>query len=268
LEIFKRIELLIEEDILLEKSGLRGDSKLKALVPSIGKFFTALPLCQAFPYVNNQRSITGREHVPPSFNDIRLILNRAQILAVAPKLKLITFDGDMTLYADGADFAKDSALVGLIKNLLMNDIMVAIVTAAGYPKDPSKYEQRLSGLLAGFRSQTNCEEKFSNFYVMGGECNFLFRYDHKGGHLICIPEEEYQPDFVKKWSGNEDELQKFLDVAFDHLQRKLDKMGLKERATLIRKNRAIGVLGKSLVREQVSLCLPSWMSLHCPLNQN
>ena len=100
-----------------------------------------------------ERSFAGRRFVPPSFNDIRHLLNRAQIKAVAPNLELITFDGDMTLYADGADFARDSRLVELLGTLLRLGKKVAIVTAAGYPKDYKRYEQRLSGLLESFREE-------------------------------------------------------------------------------------------------------------------
>lgn len=87
-------------------------------------------------------------------------------------MKLITFDGDYTLYADGQDFAKDSALVGLIISLLEHGIKVAIVTAAGYPGDAVRYEQRLSGLLDGFRNFKKNKDIFSNFYVLGGECKY------------------------------------------------------------------------------------------------
>jgi IMP and pyridine-specific 5'-nucleotidase len=43
--------------------------------------------------------------VPPSFNDIRLVLNTAQLMGVTSSgpLDLATFDGDVTLYG------KDSA---------------------------------------------------------------------------------------------------------------------------------------------------------------
>lgn len=73
----------------------------------------------------------------------------------------------MTLYADGADFAKDSQLVQLIIQLLGHGLYVAIVTAAGYPGDAERYEQRLSGLLDGFRTSAMSEEALGRFYVLG-----------------------------------------------------------------------------------------------------
>ena len=76
-------------------------------------------------------------------------------------------DGDMTLYADGADFARDSQLVELLIGLLQKNIHIAIVTAAGYPGDASRYEQRLSGLLDGFKQSDLSHEALSCFYVLG-----------------------------------------------------------------------------------------------------
>jgi IMP and pyridine-specific 5'-nucleotidase len=51
--------------------------------------------------------------VPPSFNDIRLILNTAQIMGVAAAgaLDLATFDGDVTLYDDGKSLEPDNPVI-------------------------------------------------------------------------------------------------------------------------------------------------------------
>ncbi|KAF3207542.1 IMP 5'-nucleotidase [Orbilia oligospora] len=51
-----------------------------------------------------KRAISSRRFVSPSFNDIRLILNTAQIMSLVKggPLQLVTFDGDVTLYDDGA----------------------------------------------------------------------------------------------------------------------------------------------------------------------
>jgi IMP and pyridine-specific 5'-nucleotidase len=53
---------------------------------------------------NAKYSIASRKFVRPSFNEIRHILNLAQLTAIAKQLKLITLDGDCTLYADGKAF--------------------------------------------------------------------------------------------------------------------------------------------------------------------
>ncbi len=41
--------------------------------------------------------------------------------------------------------------VGHIVSLMRCNIDVAIVTAAGYPGEPHRFEQRMAGLLAAFR---------------------------------------------------------------------------------------------------------------------
>lgn len=72
---------------------------LQLLVPSIGTFFTRLPLAAAFKYQDKRRFISSRRFVPPSFNDIRLVLNTAQVMGLIKTgpLELATFDGDVTL---------------------------------------------------------------------------------------------------------------------------------------------------------------------------
>jgi IMP and pyridine-specific 5'-nucleotidase len=82
-----------------QKVGLHGQSKLKLLVPTIGTFFTRLPLADAFRYQDRKRFISSRRFVPPSFNDIRLILNTAQLMGLTSggPVDLATFDGDVTL---------------------------------------------------------------------------------------------------------------------------------------------------------------------------
>lgn len=88
-------------------------SKLKLLVPSAGPFFTGLPLEDAFKYQDLKRYISSRRYVAPSFNDVRLILNSAQVMAVARGggLRLATFDGDVTLYDDGMSLEPSSPIV-------------------------------------------------------------------------------------------------------------------------------------------------------------
>ena len=88
-------------------------SKLQLLVPGIGPFFTRLPLEAAFKYQDSKRYISSRRFVSPSFNDVRLILNSAQIMAVTTygTLKLATFDGDVTLYDDGQSLEAESPVI-------------------------------------------------------------------------------------------------------------------------------------------------------------
>jgi IMP and pyridine-specific 5'-nucleotidase len=87
-------------------------SKLRMLVPTVGPFFTRLPLEAAFKYQDRKRYISSRRFVAPSFNDVRLVLNSAQIMAVTGgTLQLATFDGDVTLYDDGQSLEPTSPIV-------------------------------------------------------------------------------------------------------------------------------------------------------------
>lgn len=244
LEVLGCLEDLIQDSIYWSSQGHPHNARLKRLCPSIGTFFTPLPLVEAFKELERDRSFIGRRFVPPSFNDIRYLLNLAQIHAISGELELITFDGDMTLYADGADFARDSKLVVLLVELLRLGKKVAIVTAAGYPGNPARYEQRLSGLLHSFRQEqaasSSCDF-FSNFYVLGGECNYLFQYNPHSQHLIYLEPEMYRPEFMRSWSSEESQIQALLSVAENHLKARIQDMGISDRVSILRKSRAVGV---------------------------
>ncbi|KAJ3345828.1 IMP 5'-nucleotidase, partial [Kappamyces sp. JEL0680] len=268
LEILACLEELIEDHIKMSKKRNKESARLQRLVPSVGEFFTTLPLVAAFKHIDSQRCFVERRFVPPSFNDIRHLLNHAQVISIAPQLELITFDGDMTLYADGADFEKDSELVELLCTLLRAGKKVAIVTAAGYPKDAARYEQRLSGLLLGFQESGVAASLLQNFYVLGGECNYLFQYDAEQHHLVYIEQDVYQPQWMKLWSRNEEQIQALLDVAQTHLATRIEEMGLEDRVGILRKKRAVGVNpkpGASLTREQLdelALSIQSKLNAH------
>ena len=132
-QIMGDIEDLIKDHIALQRRG-GGVSKLKLLVPSVGVFFTPLPLREAFKYQDAKRKISSRRFVAPSFNDIRLILNTAQIMSLvrSSRLELVTFDGDVTLYDDGDSLRPDNPCIPRILDLMRNGTRIGIVTAAGY----------------------------------------------------------------------------------------------------------------------------------------
>jgi len=216
---------------------------LKRLVPTVGVFHTPLPLRKAYEVYNEKYKLDKRRHLAISFNEIRHILNLAQIMALRketsvvekkgddddddvvrrcshsnildspflgarkgnkndsitiPEFSLdgvgggdttndeptpssfngpsmITFDGDQTLYSDGANFESNPKLATYLYLLLRNGVTVAVVTAAGYEYQTTKYELRLSGLLHFFqqRQPLLTEEQLNRFYLFGGECNAL-----------------------------------------------------------------------------------------------
>src|ERR1700743_2365863 len=131
-----------------QQAGTHALSKLKLLVPSVGVFFTPLCLHDAFIYQDKRRFISWRRFVAPSFNDLRLILNTAQVMSLVRSgpIELVTFDGDVTLYDDGDSLEPDSPVIPRILTLLSNDTKVGIVTAAGYTV-ATRYYERLHGLL-------------------------------------------------------------------------------------------------------------------------
>lgn len=91
--------------------------------------------------------------MPPTFKEVRHIINIATVHGVAPVLKMVTFDADDTIYEDGGTvgwgrrcvtvnetlgaaagvITMGSPMVNIIVRLLRQGIFVALVTAAGYP---------------------------------------------------------------------------------------------------------------------------------------
>lgn len=230
-----------------------GKSKLKLLVPSIGTFFTRLYIEDAFKYQDAQRFISRRRFVAPSFNDIRLILNTAQVLALVRSsgVKLVTFDGDVTLYEDGACLTTDNPVISRILRLLQLGCKVGIVTAAGY-SDAPKYYGRLQGLLdAVHDSPTLTLEQRQGLVVMGGESNFLFRFDQASvDRLAYVPRSEWLLDEMRAW--HDDDITELLDIAESALRACTANLQLP--AAVLRKDRAVGVYpldGQKMHREQL-----------------
>jgi IMP and pyridine-specific 5'-nucleotidase len=243
------------------------------LVPSISTFFTPLALESAFKHEDALRAISSRRFVPPSFNDIRLILNTAQIMSLItpshpsrsapsfptpdkPLLKLLTFDGDVTLYDDGASLTSPQAdpVINRLLHFLSQSVHIGIVTAAGYTQ-PSHYFNRLSGLLLAIRaSSTLTPTQKSNLIVMGGESNFLFVYDPDPSNESClkhVPRREWILETMHSWT--ESAIQSLLDVAEGAFHTCIKTLQLK--AKVLRKERAVGIYAASqtekLTREQL-----------------
>lgn len=159
---------------------------------------------------------------------------------------MITFDGDQTLYSDGANFEQNPELANYLYLLLRHGVTIAVVTAAGYEYATTKYELRLSGLLAYFKEKklppTDCER----FYLFGGECNYLLAL---GDDYKLHPVREYGPGgwitatkFIEDAPGNwdEDQINLLLDVAEDCVNASVVNLGL--RGKVIRKRRSVGLV--------------------------
>ena len=222
-------------------------------MPSIGTFFTKLYLEDAFKYQDQQRFISRRRFVAPSFNDIRLILNSAQVIGLvrSSDVKLVTFDGDVTLYDDGACLTSDNPVIPRILRLLEQDRKVGIVTAAGYT-DALKYYERLQGLLDAMHDSTTLTpDQKQGLIVMGGESNFLFRFDPTSdAKLVYVPRSEWLLDEMQSWS--DDDITELLDIAESALRACAENLNLP--AAILRKDRAVGVYpvnGARISREQL-----------------
>lgn len=75
-------------------------------------------------------------HPLPSGSSAELSIPHRQVCCVqvhasAHRLKLITFDADGTLYADGTHMEADNQMISHIISLMRSNVHVAIVTAAG-----------------------------------------------------------------------------------------------------------------------------------------
>ncbi|KAG7933678.1 hypothetical protein KL904_003938 [Ogataea polymorpha] len=259
-EIFHDLELLIDDNIEMTKAGTPELSRLVQLVPSVGSFFTRLPLEKAFYIEDERRAISKRRLVAPSFNDVRLILNTAQLLEMSRffhsktirdrKLQLITFDGDITLYDDGKNFDAESPILPHLIKLMAKDLYVGIVTAAGY-SDANKYYERLKGLIDAVQtSPLLTGHQKENLFIMGGEANYLFRYSNEEQRLRFYSKDRWLLENMLNWS--EEDIHLTLDFAQDVLNDLVHKLG--SPATVVRKERAVGLVplpGHKLIREQL-----------------
>lgn len=249
------------------------------LVPSISSFFTPLALEEAFLRQDARRAISSRRFVAPSFNDIRLILNTAQLISLIrpksalptstscanprsnsssgdpnltspsgsvssvpppPQLKLLTFDGDVTLYEDGASLISPEAdpVIARLLYFLGIDVRIAIVTAAGYTQ-PQNYFHRLSGLLLAVKaSSTLTATQKTNLIIMGGEANYLLVFDPDAEYCLrYIHRRTWILDAMYTWT--EEAIQSLLDIAQFAFESCIQTLHLK--AKVLRKERAVGI---------------------------
>ena len=303
-DTFSHFELLIDEHRRLEAEGSGRPSRLKQLVPTVGTFHTRLPLRQAFELYNEKYKLTKRKHIQISFNEIRHIMNLAQVMAMrrvgeikevskegdeqvkyvettdckgsieelnGPKM--ITFDGDQTLYSDGSNFDSNPRLANYLYELVHSgvtvridkmifrqqgwrlshsisiNVQVAVVTAAGYEYKAEKYEFRLSGLLHYFKSKNLTNAECQRFYLFGGECNYLLRLGNdfrlhpvrEAGPGGWITGTKYLPDSPGNWS--EEEIKTLLDTSERAVTESMNDQNLN--GLVIRKKRSIGLVPKA-----------------------
>lgn len=163
-------------------------------------------------------------------------------------LKLVTFDGDGTIYPHGGVLDDDQQTVGiksnalhlteqliqLLQDLLSNGISIALCTAFGSPTADS-YERRLIGLL----KQLKPDQLPPNVsvYAVGGHCNFVYKFHFDSGHFVLLPRSEWEIDSMRSWRP--EQISSLLDAAEDALQRVASRLGL-DPYKMIRKQFAVG----------------------------
>lgn len=212
-------------------------STLRRLVPSVGRIHTPLRLVEALKEYDEHASLLRRRFVKPNFAEIRHVLNIAQLRASAEQLRLITFDADGTLYADGHHIEQEDEIIGHVVALLRFDVHVAIVTAAGYPGDVTKFQGRIRGLLAAFQQLHLPKAITDRFHIMGGECNYLLRVTEEYG-LEFVPDEEWQSQAMRAWE--EKDIEELLSEAQNVLLETASYLRLE--VQLLRKERSVGIL--------------------------
>lgn len=171
------------------------------------------------------------------------------------KLELVTFDGDVTLYDDGHNLSPENPVIERILALMRNGTRIGIVTAAGYT-EAEKYYQRLFGLLDAVAAESHNLDLNNRLVVMGGEANFLFRFDTSAPHkLQPISYDEWRLPEMKNWT--EENIADLLDVAEAALKDCVQAMHMP--VQVLRKERAVGIYPPKVTLISiftVSLCRP------------
>lgn len=243
-QAFEAVAALLEQHHLSPET-----SRLRRLCPHVGKVFLKLDLLSALDEYDSAAHITRRRFVPPSFKEVRQVLNLAVVHAVSSGVKLVTLDADDTIYSDGGTLAMDSPMIPLITKLLRLGLHVSLVTAASYPGQPHKYEARLAGLLSSlaFAIEAGAPETIlDGFHVVGGQCNYMLRAvvrreaDGLSPHVCLqeVPDEDWKDFRGVRWDHGE--VSKLLDTAQHVLQETSRDLNLD--VTIIRKDRAVGVI--------------------------
>jgi len=233
LEVMQKVERWVAE----HRRDPRG-SRLRRMVPTVGSFFTPLRFVDAFHEYDEVFSLSRRRYVAPNFAELRHILNIAQVHSSAESLHLVTFDADGTLYADGAHMQHDNDMIRLIICLMRSNIDVAIVTAAGYPGAPDRFEQRVEGLLAAFRSLDLPKSVTDRFHIMGGECNYLLRVKGPDRRLEFVPDAEWKSPYMMSWQ--QEDITQLLENAESLLLHSAARLRLP--VNVVRKERAVGIV--------------------------
>jgi IMP and pyridine-specific 5'-nucleotidase len=125
---------------------------------------------------------------------------------------------------------------------LKKNIKIGIVTAAGYTT-ADRYYDRLHGLLDAIALSTDLSPaQKQSIIIMGGEANYLFEFSSSSpDRLASVPRAKWLTPEMAAWS--EPDITALLDVAEAALRDCVKTLNLP--ATLVRKDRAVGIVPKS-----------------------
>ena len=245
---FAWAQALLEEHVAATLTGSPSNSELSALVPAMGAAWLPLDLVSALSTIDARARLRARRFVPPSFAEVRRVVNEATVVAAAKSISLLTLDADNTIYSDGGTLTFDAPIVPLLVRILVAGVRVAIVTAASYPGQPERFEARLEGLLAAasFAIEAGAPATLlDGFYVMGGQCNYLLRarVDPASSRVFLeeVPGEEWKRFRGVRW--DREAVVATLDVAETALRDCITSLELD--VLLVRKERAVGVLPRN-----------------------
>ena len=248
---------------LAEHFDAPADSQVSRLCPSLNRVFLRLDLLAALAEVERAGArLCARRFVPPTFSEVRSVLNLAVVRAAAPTLELLSLDADDTLYNDGGSLSFDAPNIPCLIRLMRLGVRVAVVTAAAYPGAPARYENRLAGLLSAMafaiEAGAPAAPLVDNFFVMGGQCNYALRTrcapaaPGAGVRVFLeeIPGAEWKRFRGVRWAP--DDVRATLDVAEAALRATAAALAIAGDVHLIRKERAVGCIARDAAAAPLS----------------
>lgn len=229
-EMFRSFEVNIENHSNLIKTGFYSSINV----------FVKPKLREAFIELNKQKKWCLRKYSYATFHEARQLVNRSYALAAANSVKLITFDGDDTLYHAGHNFTEEK-IAERIAALINRDIFVAIVSAVNYGSNEAFYETRISNLINVINEKTSFNTFLrSNFMFIAGQAAEFFRLD-ESGKLKHVQSIDISMAYCEKsYNGNADDWKDLLNTAAEELQLAIEEFGLK--AKIIKKKRSVGIV--------------------------
>eukprot|EP00241_Pyramimonas_parkeae_P019021 CAMPEP_0114298186 /NCGR_PEP_ID=MMETSP0059-20121206/12284_1 /TAXON_ID=36894 /ORGANISM="Pyramimonas parkeae, Strain CCMP726" /LENGTH=385 /DNA_ID=CAMNT_0001420531 /DNA_START=88 /DNA_END=1242 /DNA_ORIENTATION=+ len=239
-QAFAKLQELVEEFIRNPNKN-----RLKQQIPQMRIVHSPLHLVEAFKWYDSVYKLSTRLHVKPSFADLRHILNIAQMSAVVPGLRMVTMDGDGTIYRHN-QCIENPELVEAILDVLRKGMVFGLVTAAGYPGKADRYEQRLGLVLEALYDHvsrgTMPADTLERFFVIGGECNYLLRAatreDGKSLGLSFVPNEEWKTPELLEWTDSQ--IKNVLDRGTAALEEVTQRLNMA--VQIYRKERAVGII--------------------------